>query len=128
MLGIALPVGHPGEPGDLGLHDRLGEHADALAQEVDVAVGDRLAHALEHRHPVLGHRGVPPCRRFLARRREDDAVAASLHGLLRCDTKCGDTTWPSPPPWRPVRWLRDVHGYRPAPLYPSIMAPKEHAC
>ncbi len=83
MLGIALAVGHPGELGDLGLHDRLGEHPDPLTQEVDVAVGDRLAHGLEHGHPVLGHRGVPPCRRFLVRRREDDAVAASFHGLRR---------------------------------------------
>ena len=56
-LRVALALGHAGELGHLGLHDRLGEHAHALAQEVDVALGDRLAHRLEHGHPVLGHRG-----------------------------------------------------------------------
>ena len=32
-LGVALALGHAGELGDLGFHDRLGEDADALAQE-----------------------------------------------------------------------------------------------
>lgn len=35
-LRVALALGHPGELGDLRLHDRLGEHPDTLAQEVDV--------------------------------------------------------------------------------------------
>jgi hypothetical protein len=57
-LGVPLAVGQPGELGDLGLHHRLGEHPHALAQEVGIPVGDRLAHRLEQRDPVLGHRGV----------------------------------------------------------------------
>ena len=36
--------------------------------------------------------------------------------------------WRAGPSWRPVRWLRSLHGYRPAPLHPGITAPKEHAC
>ncbi len=32
-------------------------------------------------HPVLGHCGLPSCPRFLLQRRENDAVAVSLHGL-----------------------------------------------
>lgn len=63
-LRIAFAVRHPGEPCHLGFHHRLGQHPHTLAQEIDVAVGDRLAHRLEHGHPVLGHRGVPPCRGF----------------------------------------------------------------
>jgi hypothetical protein len=93
-LRVALAVGHPGELGDLGLHDRLGEHAHTLAQEVGIALGDRLAYRVEHGHPVCGHRGVPPCRRFLARRREDDAVAALVVGHRRCDTTVWDVTTP----------------------------------
>ncbi len=56
-LRVALTMGQAGNFRHLGLHHRLGEHPHALAQEVDVAVGDRLAHRVEHGHPVLGHRG-----------------------------------------------------------------------
>ncbi len=56
MLRVAFAARHTGEFGDLRLHDRLGQDAHALTQEVDVAVGDRLAHRLEYGHPVLGHR------------------------------------------------------------------------
>jgi hypothetical protein len=77
---VALAAWHAGQLADLGLHDRLGEHPDALAQQVDVAVGARLAQGLEQGHPVIGHRGVPSCRRFLVRRREDGAVAVLIHG------------------------------------------------
>ena len=78
---VALTLGYPGQFGDLGLHDRVGEHPDALPQEVGIALGDRLADRLEHGHPVLGHCGLPSCRRFLLQRREDDAVAVSVLGL-----------------------------------------------
>ncbi len=81
-LRVAFALGQAGQLADLRLHDRLDEHLHPLAQEVDVALGDRLAHRLEHGHPVLGHCGVPPCRRFSQfQRREDDAVAASVLGL-----------------------------------------------
>lgn len=69
--------------------DRLGEHAHARAQEVDVAICDRLADRLEHSHPVVGHRGVPPCRRVQVQRREDDAVAASVLGLPALTPRLG---------------------------------------
>ncbi len=74
--GCALALGGAGELGDLGLHHRLGEHPDALAQEVDVSLGDRLAHRVEHGHPVLGHRGLPLVVGSSVQRREDDAMAA----------------------------------------------------
>jgi hypothetical protein len=64
-LRIALAVGHPGELGHLGFHDRLGEHPHTLAQDIDVTVGRRPAERLEQGHIVVGHRGGPPCRRFL---------------------------------------------------------------
>jgi hypothetical protein len=86
---VALAPGHAGELRDLGLHHRLGKHAYALPQEVDVALGDRLAHRFEHAHPVIGHRGVPPCRRLLLQRREDDAVAASVPGLAAVTPSLG---------------------------------------
>lgn len=50
-VGVALALGGPGELGHLGLHARLGEHRHALAQEVDIALGDRLADRVEHGHP-----------------------------------------------------------------------------
>ncbi len=59
VLGVTHPVGHPGEPGDLGFHHRLREHLHALAQEVGITIGAGLAHRLEQAHPVLGHRGPP---------------------------------------------------------------------
>jgi hypothetical protein len=58
-LGVALAVGHTGELGDLGLHDRFGEHLHALAQEIGVALTPGLAHRLEQDHPVIGHRVSP---------------------------------------------------------------------
>jgi hypothetical protein len=61
MLRVALALGHPGELADLGLHDRLGQRAHALAQEVNITVGARLAQQLEQAHPVVGHRGVLIC-------------------------------------------------------------------
>jgi hypothetical protein len=39
---VADPLRHPGQLGDLGLHDRLRQDAHALAQEVDVARGTAL--------------------------------------------------------------------------------------
>ncbi len=51
-------MGEAGELGHLGFHDRLGEHPHAFTQEVLVALGDRLAHRVQHGHPVLGHLGV----------------------------------------------------------------------
>ena len=65
-LRVTLPVGQARELGHLGFHDRLGEHPDALAQDVDVAVGHRLAQGVEQSHAVVGHRDGPPCRRFLS--------------------------------------------------------------
>jgi hypothetical protein len=65
-LRVTLALGHPGQLADLGLHDRLGQDPDALAQDVDVTAGARLAQRLEQGHAVVGHRGVPPCRRFLS--------------------------------------------------------------
>jgi hypothetical protein len=38
-LRVTLALGQPGQFADLGLHHRLSEHPDALAQEVDVALG-----------------------------------------------------------------------------------------
>ena len=106
-LRVALALGQPGELGHLGLHDRLGEDADALAQEVDVALGARLAHRSRARPSCPRPSWCSPCRRFSLQRREDDAVAASVHGP-RCYTKSGDTTEAgSPSPgcrgcgWRP---------------------------
>jgi hypothetical protein len=63
-LRVALTLGHARELGDLSLHDRLREHPNALAQDVDVSLGGCLAERVEHGHAVLGHRGGPPCRRF----------------------------------------------------------------
>jgi hypothetical protein len=57
-LGVALALGDSGELGHLGLHDRLGEEADALAQDVDLTLGAHLAQGLEQGHAVVGHRGV----------------------------------------------------------------------
>jgi hypothetical protein len=57
-LRVALALGQPGELGHLGLHDCLGEEADALAQDVDLTLGAHLAQGLEQGHAVLGHRGV----------------------------------------------------------------------
>ena len=91
-LRVTLAMRHPGELGDLGLHNRLGKHAHALTQEVGVALGDRLAHRVEQAHSLVGHRGLPPCRRFLLQRREDDAVAVLVLGHLRCDTTLWDVT------------------------------------
>ncbi len=95
-LRVTLAMRHPGELGDLGLHNRLGKHAHALTQEVGVALGDRLAHRVEQAHSLVGHRGLPPCRRFLLQRREDDAVAVLVLGHLRCDTTLWDVTRRSP--------------------------------
>jgi hypothetical protein len=80
-LRVPFAVGDPGELTHLGFHHGLGENPHALAQEIDVTLGQRLAHRLEYGHPVLGHR----CLHSLAssvhfQRREDDAVAASIHG------------------------------------------------
>jgi hypothetical protein len=61
-----LAFGGAGELGDLGLHDRLGQHPDPFAQDVDVPLGARLAQHVEHGHPVLGHRDLPSCRRFFS--------------------------------------------------------------
>jgi len=57
-FGVALALGDSGELGHLGLHDRLGEEADALAQDVDLTLGAHLAQGLEQGHAVVGHRGV----------------------------------------------------------------------
>jgi hypothetical protein len=57
-LGVAFALGDPGELGHLGLHDRLGEDADALPQDVDLTLGAHLAQGLEQGHAVVGHRGV----------------------------------------------------------------------
>ena len=59
-LRVAFTAGHAGELGHLGLHDRPGQDPDALAQAIGVALGDRLAHGLEHGHSVLGHRCLHP--------------------------------------------------------------------
>ena len=91
-LGIPLAVGEPGELGHLRLHDRLGEHAHALAEEVRIPVGDRLAQRLEQGHAVVGHRGVLSVVDLIPQRREDDAVAAFVHGLTRCHTNSRDAT------------------------------------
>ncbi len=56
VFGVALTMGHAGDLGDLGFHDRLGQHPQALPQEIHVPITDRLAYRLEQRHPVLGHR------------------------------------------------------------------------
>ncbi len=69
-------------PGGGHLHDGLGEHAHALAEEVDVAIRDRLADRVEHGHPVVGHCGLPSCRRLQIQRREDDAVAVLVPAPL----------------------------------------------
>jgi len=63
-LRVALAVGYPGQPRHLGLHECLGEDADALAQDVDVTIRGHLAERLEQGHIVVGHRCGPPCRRF----------------------------------------------------------------
>ena len=57
-LRVTLALGQPGELADLGLHDRLGQEPDALAQDVDLAIGAHLAQGLEQGHAVVGHRGV----------------------------------------------------------------------
>ena len=58
-LGCPLALGHSGELGHLGLHQRGREHSHAFTQEVDIAVRTQLAQHLEHGHSVFGHRGVP---------------------------------------------------------------------
>ena len=80
-LRVAFTLGHPGQLADLGLHDRLGEDADPLAQQVEIAVGAHLAQGVEQGHAGIGHRGVPPVVGQQLQRREDGAVAASLLGL-----------------------------------------------
>ena len=92
LLRVALALGDPGELAHLGLHDPLGEEADALAQQVEVAVGAHLAQGLEQGHAVVGHRGVLRVVGFSVQRREDDAVAVLLHGQFRCYTNSRDTT------------------------------------
>lgn len=91
-LRIALALGRPGQLADLGLHDRGGQDADALAQQVDVAVGAHLAQGLEQVHAGIGHRGVPPVVGLQLQRREDGAVAASFARPIRSYTKSGDST------------------------------------
>jgi hypothetical protein len=55
-LRVSFAVGDPGEFTHLGFHYGLGKDAHALAQEIDVTLGHRLAHRLKYGHPVLGHR------------------------------------------------------------------------
>ncbi len=80
-LRIPLAMGEAGELGHLGLHHRLGEHPHALAQKILVALGDRLAHRVLARPSCPRPSRCSPCRRLLVQRREDDAVAVSVHGL-----------------------------------------------
>jgi hypothetical protein len=75
----------PGETRKLAdscFHDRLGQEADALAQDVDLAFGAHLAQDLEQGHAVVGHRGVLRVVGLLFQRREDDAVADHVHGVF----------------------------------------------
>jgi hypothetical protein len=55
-LGGSLAVDGADLGRHLGLHQRLAQHAHSFAQQVDVAVGCRLAQQLEQVHPVIGHR------------------------------------------------------------------------
>ena len=59
-VGGALAMGGPGELAHLGFHDRLGHHLDRLAEQIGIAFLGELARVLEQRHPVGGHRVVPP--------------------------------------------------------------------
>jgi hypothetical protein len=58
-LWCPLALGHSGELGHLGLHERRRENSHAFTQEVDIAVRSELAQHLEHGHSVFGHRCVP---------------------------------------------------------------------
>ena len=70
-LGAALAVGGASLRGDLGLHHRLGEHRDGLAQEVEVTPGRLLAQQLQQVHALPDHRSPPSCSLDL---HEDGAV------------------------------------------------------
>lgn len=45
--------------GDLELHECLGEHANSLAQEIDIPATYRLAKEVGQFHAVVGHRVCP---------------------------------------------------------------------
>jgi hypothetical protein len=90
-VGCPLAVGDSGQLGHLGLHRRLGEDPDPLAEEVGVALGPRLAQQVEHGHPVIGHHVLLLVVGLLSQRREDDAMADSFVGSLCCYTNCAVT-------------------------------------
>ena len=82
----ALAVAGAHLPGDLGLHHRLGQHRDRLAQEVDVTPGRLLAQQLQQVHALPDHRSPPSCSLDL---HEDGAVVFYVH---LCDTTSWDAT------------------------------------
>ena len=83
----ALAVAGAHLPGDLGLHHRLGQHRDRLAQEVDVTPGRLLAQQLQQVHALPDHRSPPSCSLDL---HEDGAVVFYVH---LCDTTSWDATF-----------------------------------
>ena len=94
-IGLALAAGGARDLADLGLHDRLGEDAHALAQDIDVASAACLAKRVEQSHAVVGHRGVPP-------------VVGSYSNDVRM------TRWPQPRSAYPAL-LHQVWGLNPRP-------------
>jgi hypothetical protein len=50
---MTLALGQTRGLAHLGLHDRLGEKADALPQDVDLTLGAHLAQGLERGHAVV---------------------------------------------------------------------------
>ena len=52
-------MGSTDQRADFGVHDQLGQHLHALAQEVSVAIRGCLAQQFERGHPVtVGHRVI----------------------------------------------------------------------
>ena len=54
----------PDQAGDLGFHQRLGEHSDPFPQHVPVLFFQELAYTRRQIHPCVGHRHRPPCVSF----------------------------------------------------------------
>src|SRR5581483_4911335 len=52
----ALMALRPDQPGDLALHERLGQHPNPFPQYVAVLLREQLADELVKVHPPLGHR------------------------------------------------------------------------
>ncbi len=90
-LGVADAPRHGRQPGGLGLHQGPGERPDALAEEVGVALGDRLRTVTSTAILSSAIVGAPPWVSQV-QRRDDDAGAAFPSRRARCYTYSRDVT------------------------------------